>query len=165
MKSETTKESKMIIREKRLEKGWSQSQLAEFCGLSLRTIQRIEKGTEPTTESLKALASVFESTIAELTLDREINESLLTEEESLAYTKVKKEKRFLLDLIAFLVFVPLICLSNYLFAPDKIWGGLTALGWATWLAIDASRTFDMSSIFSKHWEKKRLEKRLGRKLK
>lgn len=155
----------MIIREKRLEKGWSQSQLAEFCGLSLRTIQRIEKGSEPTMESLKALASVFECTISELSPDEDINESLLTEEESSAYNKVKEEKRFLLDLIAFLVVVPLICLSNYLFAPDKIWGGLTALGWGTWLAIDAFRTFDMSSIFSKRWEKRRLEKRLGRKLK
>jgi hypothetical protein len=63
--------------------------------------------------------------------------SLLTEEESFAYDRVKEEKRFLLDLIAFLVIVPLICLSNYLFAPDKIWGGLTALGWGKWLAIDA----------------------------
>ena len=155
----------MIVREKRLEKGWSQSQLAEFCGLSLRTIQRIEKGSEPTMESLKALASVFECTISELSPDEDINESLLTEEESRAYNKVKEEKRFLLDLITFLVVVPLICLSNYLFAPDKIWGGLTALGWGTWLAIDAFRTFDMSSIFSKRWEKRRLEKRLGRKLK
>jgi transcriptional regulator with XRE-family HTH domain len=155
----------MIIREKRLEKGWSQAQLAEFCGLSLRTIQRIEKGSTPTVESLMALASVFESTISELSHDEDIDASSLTEEESIAYGKVKSEKRFVLDLIAFLVFVPLICLSNYLFAPDAIWGGLAALGWGTWLAIDAFATFDLSSIFSKRWEKRRLEKRLGRKLK
>lgn len=155
----------MIIKEKRLEKGWSQAQLAEFCGLSLRTIQRIEKGSTPTVESMMALASVFESSISELSPDEGIDESSLSEEESLAYEKVKGEKRFVLDLIAFLVFVPLICLSNYLFAPEAIWGGLAALGWGTWLAISAFSTFDLSSIFSKSWEKRRLEKRLSRRLK
>lgn len=155
----------MIIKEKRLEKGWSQAQLAEFCGLSLRTIQRIEKGSTPTVESMMALASVFESSISELSPDEGIDESSLSEEESLAYDKVKGEKRFVLDLIAFLVFVPLICLSNYLFAPEAIWGGLAALGWGTWLAINAFSTFDLSSIFSKSWEKRRLEKRLSRRLK
>jgi transcriptional regulator with XRE-family HTH domain len=56
----------MIVKEKRLEKGGSQAQLAEFCALSLRTIQRIEKVKEPTMGSLEALASVFETTTAEI---------------------------------------------------------------------------------------------------
>ena len=33
----------MAIKELRLEKGWSQEQLAELSNLSTRTIQRIEK--------------------------------------------------------------------------------------------------------------------------
>jgi len=155
----------MIVKEKRLEKGWSQAQLAEFCGLSLRTIQRIEKGKQPTMESLKALASVFESTTAEIGYSVEVDETSLSKEEALVFDKVKKEKRFVTDLIAFLVVVPLILLSNYLFAPDQIWGGLTALAWSIWLVIDAQKTFDISTILSKSWEKRRLEKRLGRKTK
>jgi transcriptional regulator with XRE-family HTH domain len=139
----------MIVKEKRLEKGWSQAQLAEFCGLSLRTIQRIEKGKEPTMESLKAPASVFETMTAEIGYRVEVDEVSLSKEEALAFGKVKKEKRFVTDLITFLVVMPLILLSNYLFASDQIWGGLTALGWCIWLAIDAHKTFDMSSIRSK----------------
>jgi transcriptional regulator with XRE-family HTH domain len=155
----------MIVKEKRLEKGWSQAQLAEFCGLSLRTIQRVEKGKEPTMESLKALASVFETTTAEIGYSVEVDEASLSKEEALAFGKVKKEKRFLTDLITFLVVMPVILLSNYLFAPDQIWGGLAALGWCIWLVIDARKTFDMSSIHSKGWEKRRLEKRLGKTIK
>lgn len=34
----------MIIRKLRLQRGWSQEQLAELTGLSTRTIQRIERG-------------------------------------------------------------------------------------------------------------------------
>ena len=34
----------MIVRKLRLQRGWSQEQLAEMSGLSTRTIQRIERG-------------------------------------------------------------------------------------------------------------------------
>ena len=39
---------------------WSQEQLAELSGLNLRTIQRLEAGAKVSTESLRALAAVFE---------------------------------------------------------------------------------------------------------
>lgn len=39
---------------------WSQEQLAELSGLNLRTIQRLESGAKISTESLRALAAVFE---------------------------------------------------------------------------------------------------------
>jgi uncharacterized Tic20 family protein len=49
------------IRMLRNRKGYSQEELAEKTGLSLRTIQRIENGeTEPRGDSLKRLAIVFE---------------------------------------------------------------------------------------------------------
>ena len=49
------------IRVLRNRKGYSQEELAEKTGLSLRTIQRIENGkTEPRGDSLKRLAIVFE---------------------------------------------------------------------------------------------------------
>ncbi len=50
----------MIIQKLRLERGWSQQQLAEMSGLSQRTIQRIENGKTPSVESVKSLAAVFE---------------------------------------------------------------------------------------------------------
>ncbi len=45
----------------REQKAWSQSHLAEVSGLSLRTIQRIEKEGSASQESVQALASVFET--------------------------------------------------------------------------------------------------------
>ncbi len=48
------------LRELRTAKQWSQEQLAELSGLNLRTIQRLESGAKISTESLRALAAVFE---------------------------------------------------------------------------------------------------------
>jgi|TARA_B110000495_G_C22916384_1_gene535317 transcriptional regulator with XRE-family HTH domain len=46
----------------RLERHWSQYQIAEMSGVSIRTIQRIENAGF---ESLKSLAAVFEINIAD----------------------------------------------------------------------------------------------------
>lgn len=43
----------------RVSKGWSQSSLAEMSGVSLRTIQRIEKGFPASLETAKSLAATF----------------------------------------------------------------------------------------------------------
>ena len=56
----------MNIKQRRLENGWSQEELARHSGLSTRTIQRIEGGQRAGTESLKCLAAVFESSIDDL---------------------------------------------------------------------------------------------------
>lgn len=55
-----------LIREKRTERGWTQQQLADICGLSLRTIQRVELHGIASLETSKALASAFEIERAEL---------------------------------------------------------------------------------------------------
>ena len=56
----------MIIKRLRLQKDWSQEQLAQCSGLSLRTIQRIESSGTASNESMKSLAAVFELTTKEL---------------------------------------------------------------------------------------------------
>ncbi len=48
------------LRELRASRQWSQEQLANLSGLNLRTIQRLESGARISTESLRALAAVFE---------------------------------------------------------------------------------------------------------
>jgi len=48
------------LRELRNTRQWSQEQVAELSGLNLRTIQRLESGAKVSTESLRALAAVFE---------------------------------------------------------------------------------------------------------
>lgn len=64
----------MTIQSRRLEKGWSQEQLAQLSGLSTRTVQRIESGQKPGLESLKCLAAVFETSISTL-----MQEQIMTE--------------------------------------------------------------------------------------
>lgn len=56
----------MLIQKLRLQRGWSQQQLAEMSGLSTRTVQRLEAGKPASMESLKSLAAVFEVDFAHL---------------------------------------------------------------------------------------------------
>src|SRR6185295_8942510 len=60
-----------LIRSERENRGWSQGHLARVAGLSLRTIQRIEKTGSASFESATALASVFSVEVADL----RVNES------------------------------------------------------------------------------------------
>jgi len=55
----------------RNERCWSQEQLAVAAGLSARTIQRIEKDKGGSLESMKALASVFETDTLSLHRNKE----------------------------------------------------------------------------------------------
>lgn len=51
----------MEIKVLRKKRGWSQADLAEYAGVSIRTIQRLESGTViPSVETAKSLASVFD---------------------------------------------------------------------------------------------------------
>jgi transcriptional regulator with XRE-family HTH domain len=54
------------IKSQRGIRAWSQTQLADVSGLSLRTIQRIEKTGIASQESAKSLAAVYECSITEL---------------------------------------------------------------------------------------------------
>lgn len=62
----------MTVRKLRLQRAWSQEQLAQLSGLSVRTIQRIEKGEKAGLETLKSLAAVFEIDISELQQENKI---------------------------------------------------------------------------------------------
>ncbi|VDR27163.1 Predicted transcriptional regulator [Raoultella terrigena] len=57
------------VKQLRLQHAWSQEQLAELAGVSVRTIQRIENGDRPGLETLSALAAVFEVNVACLSDD------------------------------------------------------------------------------------------------
>jgi transcriptional regulator with XRE-family HTH domain len=62
------------IKKMRLERHWSQDQLAEMSGLSIRTIQRIENGENAGLESLKSLGAFFEINIADSDKTNEIEQ-------------------------------------------------------------------------------------------
>ena len=48
------------VKKLRTERHWSQEQLAAACGLNLRTVHRLENTGKASTESVRALAAVFE---------------------------------------------------------------------------------------------------------
>lgn len=52
-----------LIKSQRNKRAWSQTQLAEVSGLSLRTIQRVEKTGSASLESVKSIASAFELSV------------------------------------------------------------------------------------------------------
>lgn len=54
------------IKKLRTERQWSQEQLAAACGVNLRTIQRLENTGKASTESVRALAAVFQVDANEL---------------------------------------------------------------------------------------------------
>ena len=56
----------MILKELRISRHLSQEQLAQMSGLNVRTIQRIESGSNASVESLKCLAAALEVDISTL---------------------------------------------------------------------------------------------------
>lgn len=69
------------VRRRRDERGWSQEHLAAAAGISLRTVQRIERGEKAARESVMALAAAFGVDVAALTVDAEA-EAAATEREN-----------------------------------------------------------------------------------
>jgi transcriptional regulator with XRE-family HTH domain len=79
----------MNIQKRRLEKGWSQGDLARYSGLSSRTIQRVESGQTVGSESVKCLAAVFETTPDIVTREQHVN---IPKDKSVQARLNKKEK-------------------------------------------------------------------------
>jgi transcriptional regulator with XRE-family HTH domain len=58
-----------LVKQLRSQKHWSQEQLGDACGLSLRTVQRLESSGKASTETVRALAAVFEISPDDLITD------------------------------------------------------------------------------------------------
>jgi len=57
-----------LIKSKRISHNWSQQHLADVCGISLRTVQRVERYGNASNETVMALASVLELERTEIVL-------------------------------------------------------------------------------------------------
>ncbi|PIE42356.1 MAG: XRE family transcriptional regulator [Gammaproteobacteria bacterium] len=169
----------MIIQKLRLQRGWSQQQLAEMSGLSTRTIQRIENGRTPSVESVKSLAAVFEvnfSTLqgalamntekqtTQIRTDNNENQSLqLTETERQAYNHVRKLKNFYRDLTVFAVIIVFLAGVNWLSSPNYWWVIWVFLGWGLSFVIRSVKLFFKFPLFDAEWEKRQVEQYLNKK--
>lgn len=157
----------MQIQKLRLKRAWSQQQLAEACGLSTRTIQRIEAGQSPSTETLKCIAAVFEVDFSTLQTENEMTTATLSldqKQEQDAFAQVRQLRRFYLHCLRYVLVNGVLLGINLATQPNRWWALWVAGGWGIALALQAIRTFSSIRLLGPDWEKRQVEKRLGRPL-
>ncbi len=148
------------VKQLRLQRAWSQEQLAELAGLSVRTIQRIENGDRPGLETLSALAAVFEVNVADITGD-----SPAGHEESLdlrieeAKARVHRESRFFRSLSTAVVVCVLLALLNRFTNPENNWSAWVAGIWGALLLVRGMRLFVFGG-WIRSWRQTRLQRLL-----
>lgn len=156
----------MQIQKFRLQRGWSQEQLAEVSGLSVRTIQRIESGQTPSLETLNSLAAVFDvdlSQLKETDMDTPINRDFRSEE-ALALAHVRRLRGFYMHLAQYVLVIGGLTVINLLLVPHYFWVLWVAGGWGMGLLIHGLRVFDRIPFLNGKWERREVEKYLGRQL-
>ncbi|VEN72674.1 XRE family transcriptional regulator [Candidatus Desulfarcum epimagneticum] len=134
----------MIIRKLRLDKGWSQEQLAELCDISARTVQRIEKGQKPSLETLKALAAVFEINISDLKTEADMsNQTEISTEEEKTILYERKMKGFRRHFIQYAVVMMGLFILNAIKSPNHYWVIWPALGWGVGVLFHGLNAFNV----------------------
>jgi transcriptional regulator with XRE-family HTH domain len=156
-----------MVRKLRLQRGWTQEQLAELSGLSVRSIQRIERGQACSLETQNALAAVFQVDRSVLDRHEKPIESTPADNGSLRADELSA-LRELKGLRDFLSHVFLYCLvvvaGGIVFGFEHSWMLWGAIGWATGIVGHGLAACEVLSILDFEWEKKEFEKRTGRSL-
>ncbi len=156
----------MLVQKLRLQRGWSQEQLAELSGLSVRTIQRIERGQPASVETLKALGAVFEVDFSALK-EPEMNtptSPTVDSDEAIALAHVRKLKAFYLHVGEYAAVILFLAIMNYFISPRNPWALWAALPMCAALVFEGLRAFERIPFLTAHWERQQVEKYLGRKL-
>src|SRR5262245_15629096 len=155
----------MLIQKLRLKRGWSQEQLAEASGLSARTIQRIEAGQPASAETLKSIAAVFEVDFSTLNLETAMDAVTANpqeQQEKEAFKYVRRLRRFYVHLFQYVVIGAALFALNLYVRPGYLWS-LWAIGGLAFAALmEASRVFRPDWLLGPEWERRQVEKRLGR---
>lgn len=156
----------MSIQQHRLDRGWSQEELAQHAGVSVRTIQRIEAGKKASLETLKCLAAVFETTIAELIQEPDMTnimdsgQTLLAAQEKEAVEYVKNLKGLYIHMIIFAVITPSLAIFNHIVSPEEYWIVYVVIPWGLAILLQALITFGFFNLFGPKWEQRQFNKRM-----
>lgn len=154
----------MIVRTLRLEKGLSQEQLAGMAGISIRTLQRIERGAKASPETLKCIAAALETEFSSLRKDQDMPATAETSsEEQRATEYVRDIRAFYIHLIQYAVVMVGLLIVNLMFDPSDLWVIWPALGWGIGVAAHGLSVFEVINPFGDAWEKRQIDKRLGRR--
>jgi transcriptional regulator with XRE-family HTH domain len=169
----------MIVRKLRLQRGWSQEQLAHIADLNVRTIQRIERGQAPSLESKKSLAAAFEvqlatfETPAEKVVQTDQSETDMNSQQTeLVIEAIKADERYAINYAKGIkefyehavVFAVIASLIVFVKGFDDAYIGWALLGWTVGVVIHGLNAFERINFFNANWERKIAEKKLGRKL-
>jgi transcriptional regulator with XRE-family HTH domain len=156
----------MIVQEMRLQKGWSQQQLADISGLNVRTIQRIEQGQSASLESFKALGAAFNVDFSALQEDsvRNIVSTPEHTEVFLAFQQVRKMRGLYSHMMSYVIVMSGLAAINLILMPHRIWFIFPLLGWGIGLISHAVSVLNILPWFGPEWEKRQVEKKLGRRL-
>jgi transcriptional regulator with XRE-family HTH domain len=144
------------IKKMRLERHWSQEQLAEMSGLSIRTIQRIENGENAGLESLKSLAAVFDTNIADSDKKEEAEQ-------------IRKEEEYVQDVKGFykLLIFAIVNLITFLWIAIN---DSDSEGWFLFLYMLIFWIFGLGAyslnnldFFGEEWKRKIIDKKFKKK--
>jgi transcriptional regulator with XRE-family HTH domain len=161
----------MRVRELRLQRGWSQEHLADLVDVTVRTIQRIERGFKPCLETSKALASVLEVDISTFTGDttpaQEPSSTKQTDEEAVARLYVKGVKEFYNHLVLYVCVAVIYSYLNIFHGMGDtaiIFFGISL--WGFGLLIHGLVAFEKINFMGlgNQWEEQAIAKKRGRKL-
>ena len=140
----------MPLKDLRANKNWSQDDLAEASGLSVRTIQRIERDHKAGLESLKALAAAFNIETTELRKELNMNDENDVSDETYANSV----------LTFYAVSIGVVLMLLFLFLPSALkdpsnWGAfaMACVSYGVLVAMYAWYTFGDT------WKKKIIRKR------
>jgi transcriptional regulator with XRE-family HTH domain len=162
----------MNVKSLRLDKNWSQEQLAQLSGLNIRTIQRIEKGDSVGLETLKSLAAVFEVDVNELKNHNSKQHKLLnTQEESVPPFALENKKALALEKVRsikyfYILTFFLVAIWLFLMLPNYNQGEnlgpliVTAISFAIIIGGYAILVFQP---FGEKWEQKKIKQFMDEK--
>ncbi len=85
-------------------------------------------------------------------------------DEALAFVQVRKLKNFYFHLAQYVLVVTVLAAINLWTRPQHLWVGWVAFGWGMGVLLHAIRVFERFNPLGAEWEKKQVEKRLGRKI-
>ncbi len=134
-----------MIRELRLKRGWSQEQLAQMSGVSLRTIQRAERGDAISVESQKSISAVFDihfSQLQENTMNSKVepvSTPSMPHQELTQSTSTSHDYRH--SVMVYVVVIGFLFLINAFTSPDYWWVIWPALGWGLGIVLKILKAY------------------------
>ncbi len=124
----------MTLKQLRHRKGWTQDHLAQLSGVSVRTIQRLERGGTAGADTLQSLAAAFDCDVADLMEDQRPARNTDPD-------YVKQLQGFRANWISAAIAIPALLLFSWIVTPGQAWMIYVIAGWGLGLAIHAALVF------------------------